>query len=111
MKSEYEQETGVPAIDEGDYGCPDFHTSNYVEWLEAKAKALWDENHRLEKVIKKAIALGFRYGCRDGEHHKQWVIDQMLRELASKEYERFVKEYEDGEDGPKTYEWDKGIAP
>lgn len=63
------------------------------------------------------------YGQIDGGHHKTWVIDQMVRALlgcpeihdgefgTNDEYEKFVREYCDGEDGPDTYGWDTGIAP
>jgi hypothetical protein len=76
------------------------------------------------------------YGQIDGEHHKQWVIDQCCRILKgtpvivkearwenghsklcfhtgepSKEYLSFVKQMKDGIDGPDTYSYDEGIAP
>ena len=59
-------------------------------------------------------ALGFaEYGQFDGSHHKTWVIDQMVRALHDTEddYNQWVADYCDGEDGPETYEWDTGIAP
>jgi len=85
--------------------------------------------------IKDALHYAERYGQTDGDHHKAWVIDQMVRALTgcpmvkqighnsvggefeydeqgeSDEYLTFVREYQDGEDGPQTYEWDEGIAP
>lgn len=61
--------------------------------------------------IEAAIALAFQYGGIDGAHHKMWTIDQMVRILAGGRYEAMVKEANDGEDGPDTYEWDAGIAP
>ncbi len=61
--------------------------------------------------ITLAIALGFEYGGIDGGDHKMWTIDQMLRILAGDSYEQLVIEYNSGEDGPETYEWDEGIAP
>ncbi len=61
--------------------------------------------------VELAVELGFRYGSEDGAHHKQWVIDQMLRTLLGDSYESKVAEYKDGEDGPNTYGWDEGIAP
>jgi hypothetical protein len=62
--------------------------------------------------IAKAIRLAVRYGGIDGDHHKTWVIDQMCRALLSAEaYQRMVKDACDGEDGPNTYEWDKGTPP
>jgi len=85
--------------------------------------------------IKDALSYAERYGQIDGAHHKAWVIDQMVRALTgcptvqkvahdyrgqeyayeaqgeSDEYLTFIREYQDGEDGPETYEWDEGIAP
>lgn len=51
------------------------------------------------------------YGGIDGAHHKQWVIDQVVRALTGGRYEEWVAEMKNGEDGPETYEWDEGIAP
>lgn len=72
----------------------------------------------------------------DGSHHKQWLIDQILRiTLGTKikikkaqwhngneeyrislkepprEYFEWIEKYENGEDGPQTYSYDPGIAP
>lgn len=67
----------------------------------------------------------------DGNHHRAWVIDQLLRALTgcpelevpvedgppewglgeSDEYRQWVAEYKAGDDGPETYGWDTGIAP
>jgi len=85
--------------------------------------------------IAKALTLAVRYGGIDANHHKAWVIDQMVRALTncpiininaidcngkkytyptqgeSKKYKTFVKNACYGEDGPNTYEWDIGIIP
>jgi hypothetical protein len=54
-----------------------------------------------------ALNIAFKCGQIDGAHHKMWVIDQMVRELAGDSYEAWIKEYEqDGE-----YEWDTGTPP
>lgn len=58
-----------------------------------------------------AIDLAVRFGGVDGENHKAWVIDQMVRILAGKDYDRVVREAKAGEDGPDTYRWDTGVAP
>ena len=84
---------------------------------------------------QKALEIAVRYGQIDGDHHKAWVIDQMVRALTdcpmvpvssvdvkgnpyswesqgeSEEYKKLVADACDGEDGPETYEWDCGIAP
>lgn len=59
--------------------------------------------------IQKAVDLAWRFAQIGGDHHKMWVIDQMLRTLFENEedYKRWVAEYE--EDG--EYVWDIGIAP
>ena len=58
-----------------------------------------------------AIDLIVQYGGIDGDHHKAWVLDQVVRILAGDEYGRIVAEAKAGEDGPDTYEWDDGVAP
>jgi hypothetical protein len=82
-----------------------------------------------------ALAIAMETGGIDGGHHKAWVIDQMVRALLgcptitverhdfdghpfryqilgeSPEYLEWVQMYETGEDGPGTYEWDRGITP
>lgn len=68
------------------------------------------EEMRMEK-IDKAIEIGFSYGQIDGAHHKQWVIDQMLRVLCGDKYDEKVTESKRGEDGPETYSYDVGVAP
>lgn len=61
--------------------------------------------------IEKALEFAFRFGGIEGDHHRAWVIDQMVRALTEKEYDEWVRDYQDGEDGPGTYLWDEGIAP
>jgi hypothetical protein len=85
--------------------------------------------------IEQALSIAVRYGGFDGEHHKAWAIDQMVRALTgcptversavdargkpytfetfgeSAEYLELVREACDGEDGPDSYVWDRGIAP
>jgi len=75
-----------------------------------------------------------RYGCIDGEHHKNWVLDQVTRILngtaplvklakwanghqeyrvnllqPSAEYHKWVDKHKDGEEGANIY--DIGVAP
>ncbi len=61
--------------------------------------------------IDKALELARLFGGIDGAHHKDWVIDQMVRALTGSDYEKFVKDAKSGEDGPETYDWEVGIAP
>ena len=66
---------------------------------------------QLQSKIEAATELAVRYGGIDGDHHKTWVIDQMVRALAGNDYDRIVTDAKSGEDGPETYDWDCGIAP
>ena len=61
--------------------------------------------------IARALRVADDYALDDGAHHKMWVIDQMVRELTGDKYDQWVRDYQNGEDGPDTYEWDEGIAP
>lgn len=58
----------------------------------------------------KALEFIHQWGGFDGGHHKQWVLDQVVRILAV-DYDEWVRDYQTGENGPNTYEWDEGIAP
>lgn len=88
-----------------------------------------------EDRIAQALEYAVHFGGIDGEHHKTWVIDQMVRALTgcpqeirsavspdgnsyqygaqgeSEEYRAFVADACAGEDGPETYSWEVGIAP
>ena len=63
------------------------------------------------ECMQLAVDVALEFGQTDGDHHKMWVIDQMVRYLVGDRYEQVIAEYEAGEDGPDTYSWDEGIAP
>lgn len=66
----------------------------------------------LKDRINKALDTIFRYGQIDGDHHKAWVIDQVVRNLLGDKYEEFITLYKTDEDsGEEEYEWEEGIAP
>lgn len=54
----------------------------------------------LEERAAWALDLAVRYGQVDGDHHKAWVIDQVVRLLAAHDYESII-----------DMDWDIGIAP
>jgi hypothetical protein len=60
----------------------------------------------LDDRNEQSVALIVHYGSIDGAHHKQWVLDQVLRLLAGEAYEEIIAEGE--RDG---YDWSEGIAP
>ena len=61
----------------------------------------------LAEQIQDAVDVAHRFATIDGEHHKMWVIDQMIRYLLGEDYDNWVEEYNCG----GTYEWNTGIAP
>lgn len=88
-----------------------------------------------EDRIKAALEIAMQWGGVDGADHKAWVIDQMVRALTgcpivehtgrdyagtpytykaqgeSSEYGAFVATYNDGDEGPDTFEWPIGVVP
>lgn len=58
-----------------------------------------------------ALQIARSYGQTDGDHHKTWVIDQMIRALLDQDYDAWVERYCHGEDGAATYRWETGVAP
>lgn len=68
----------------------------------------------LAKCIEDALALIVQYGSIEGDHHKQWVLDQVVRTLLDHNdaaYRKWVELFNDGEGGPETYRWDTGVEP
>lgn len=87
--------------------------------------------------VQEALDIIESYGGYDGEHHKQWVLDQVVRTLLDcpmvsqtatgangvrYTYEDLgmneayvswthAQQWPDGEDGEEYSEWDEGIAP
>lgn len=63
-----------------------------------------------EERIGMAMNVIERYGGFEGSHHKQWVIDQVVRALLGpKGYEEWVSDMNDN--GGNYDPWDAGIAP
>ncbi len=59
--------------------------------------------------VDAALRLIERYGGIDGDHHRAWVIDQVVRVLVGDGYEAWVKMMTSGEN--EGYDWWEGIAP
>ncbi len=66
---------------------------------------------KAEKKVRDVQDLITEWAGIDGSHHKQWLIDEIIRVITGDGYDQWVSAYNNGEDGPNTYEWDKGIAP
>lgn len=59
-------------------------------------KFVADEKSK-EEAIADALSLILSFGQIDGDHHKTWVIDQLVRKLAGEKYQAFVDFYEVGD--------------
>ena len=89
-----------------------------------------------QERIAKALDYAMRWGQVEGDHHRLWVIDQMVRALCNcqiqqynityqgksyqyeeqgtnESYNSFVRIYNEGEhgEGEHGYSWKTGIAP
>lgn len=117
-------ECGHSDIEEcgGRHVLPDRTESIIASFLDASIDSAWR--------CTEAILLAGRYGGIDGDHHKTWVIDQIVRVLTGCKYRTVTaidcnrKEYQykslDENDSYKKivadicatgYEWSIGIAP
>lgn len=80
-----------------------------------KLRAAYNDQIRIIEeqadIIGGVQELVYKWGGIDGSHHKQWLIDEIIKLIAGDNYESWVKAYNNGECGDSTYEWDEGIAP
>lgn len=97
---------GFPSAESGDNICT--ACANHLRFGHPDLKGM-NIVHDSEKVTA-ALSIIERFGGIDGGHHKQWVLDQVVRALVD-DYPAWVKDQKAGEDGPETYDWDEGIAP
>jgi hypothetical protein len=67
----------------------------------------------LKRNVQQALDCIHHYGGIDGAHHKQWLLDRVVLILSGSgaKYDEWVAEFQDGDDGPQTYTWDRGVAP
>ncbi len=98
--------------------CQDGHSWDleYMECDDCSAKCEIREVvtmgvRNMHDPVEMALEFALCYGSIEGDHHKMWVIDQMVRALTGDGYEQWIIGAKDGEDGPDTYEWTVGIAP
>jgi len=62
----------------------------------------------LSKKNSHILYLIERYSNINGAHHKQWLIDQIVRVITKNNYKTWVEEYNSD---PDYNNWDEGIAP
>lgn len=72
-----------------------------------------DNKATAEQRIADAMTIVNRYAGIEGEHHKTWVIDQIVRMLLGDDYNDWVakRNSESGGDGDTYQPWNTGISP
>jgi hypothetical protein len=69
------------------------------------------KRNEVKEAEQSALDIIMQYGGIDGAHHKDWVLDQVVRKLTGDDYEKWVADAKSGEDGADTYGYSEGIAP
>lgn len=70
-----------------------------------------EELERAENKIEKALTLAYNFAQIDGDHHKAWTLDQIVRALTGADYNQWINDYQQVTNGEPMYSWDEGIAP
>ena len=66
----------------------------------------------LEDRITEAMDVINRFGMIDEMHHKQWILDQVVRKIKGpEEYKKWRDEYDTHSRKHDYQQWDEGIAP
>ena len=80
-------------------------------WLISKIQVPENDGERIDL----AVSVAMEFSSYDGDHHKMWVIDQMLRHLLGDKYDETIARYngadDDDEDDWERPVWDVGVAP
>lgn len=83
-------------------------TKNIKEaYLQSSYDAALSDLAARDTQIARALTIIEQCGGIDGAHHKQGVIDQVVRVLTDDKYTEWVKAM----CGNGEYDWDEGIAP
>ena len=106
-----ERTCGIPQKNGLYNGACDEHSHLAEEGQYDSIKDLKASLTESEKKVEGSIKLIVDYGGIDGSHHKDWVLDQVVRELSGDNYDKIIADAKSGEDGPNTYGWEEGIAP
>ena len=66
----------------------------------------------LQQRVEKALKVAVLYAHCAGDHHRLWVIDQMVRALTGRQYKKFVAKITTDENGNSHPDlWDIGTVP
>lgn len=87
------------------------HSEEITTEMNEDINKLLIEIKEKDKQIEEVLNLIFEFGQIDGDHHKAWVIDQIVKILTKDKYDEWVRNYVYDEETGDTYSWYKGIAP
>ena len=91
--------------------------TSYLKWIfhyRDELEAEQEKTARLNSAMVTITTQAFQYGMIEGEHHKQWVIDQMVRasfEFDPEPYDKLIAAVNQVREERGQEEWDVGIAP
>lgn len=74
--------------------------------MDATTKTTYGDVMSDKEKIDQARDLIIQHGGHDGEHHKEWCLDQVFRILVGDQYKSIVKKFR-----KNGYDWKEGIAP
>jgi hypothetical protein len=57
------------------------------------------------------LGLIHQYGGIHELHHKQWLLDQIVRKLTADFYQDWVTDFNNDGDGTPEDNWNEGVAP
>lgn len=85
---------------------------NQLAPVEGYWAAPWDDGD--DPRIIEAVGEIALYWHIEGDIHRRWLLDRVLRILLGEDdgrYEKVVAYICEGEDGPHTHEYDPGVPP
>lgn len=87
--------------------------NNEADQFIGKNQDLEEASQCLADMMEHALKVIAKYGVIDGDHHKQWVLDQVVRFLTGTEenYQKWIVAHNTGPQGQECYSWETGIAP
>ena len=99
------------SFSEKECNFPSIYDWNWHKDLANDIETLLTAYEKEKEKNNNVLGLIFEYGQTDGEHHKAWVIDQIVRIMTENNYDKWVQHYEYDEETDEDYFWDIGIAP
>ena len=80
---------------------------------EGELRAMVDaDRSTLGNRIRDALDVALGFGSIEGDHHRAWVVDQMVRKLTGPHYLAFRELHVQVDDEGESWDsWEEGIAP